>query len=244
MTLYVYAMLARSPRIATGAGVARERVRIVRCGRLFVAVGAVRTAPELSARAVRIHDAVVRRLAARGDAVLPARFGTVFADRAALARVLADRAGVLRKALRLVEGREQMTVRLYGEPGAAEPAGGAGIADAGDEDALTGVDDETTERVGDGADGAGMRYLARRARRYEVPALAQLRALLGGVVVAERVERHAAPPLLASAYHLIPRGASTDYRTRVMRATPALAPLRVRVSGPWPAYAFVPEPAA
>ncbi|HEY3067681.1 MAG TPA: GvpL/GvpF family gas vesicle protein [Methylomirabilota bacterium] len=232
MSLYVYAVLARSPRAAMGIGIGRARVRIMRCGGLFVAVGAVRTAPVMSARAVRMHDAVVRRLAAGVEAVLPARFGTVFADGTALARSLAERETALRVALRLVEGREQMTLRVYGATAAAPPAPD-GSGDPHDDGGA-----ETR-----GARGSGTRYLAGRARRHQVAALAQLRPFLGGVVVAERVERHAAPPLVASAYHLIPRGASKDYRSRLTRASPALAPLRVRVSGPWPAYAFAPGPA-
>jgi hypothetical protein len=229
-SLYVYAVLAAPPGVAVGVGVRREAVRVTRCGRLFVAVGAMPAAPLITARAVRVHDAVVRRLAARVDAVLPARFGTVFQDRAALARALAEREGTLREALRLVEGREQMTLRLYGE--AAQPESDVRISGSRD-------DDETTD-----AGGAGTRYLARRVRGRDLPALARLRPFLARVVVAERVERHAAPPLLASAYHLIPRGTSKDYRAEVARAGRALAPLRLRVSGPWPAYAFAPAPAA
>jgi hypothetical protein len=234
-SLYVYAVLAAPPRVAVGVGVRREAVRVTRCGRLFVAVGAMPAAPPITARAVRVHDAVVRRLAARVDAVLPARFGTVFQDRAALARALAEREGTLREALRLVEGREQMTLRLYGEAAQLE----SDVRISGSRD-----DDETTEGGDDGAGGAGTRYLARRLRGRDLPALARLRPFLARVVVAERVERHAAPPLLASAYHLIPRGTSKDYRAEVARAGRALAPLRVRVSGPWPAYAFAPAPTA
>jgi len=79
--------------------------------------------------ALRRHDATVRRLAGRTDAVLPIRFGTVVGDRLALARALAPRAAGLREALALVAGHEQMTLRVYGEAvstsdeSAAEPAG-------------------------------------------------------------------------------------------------------------------------
>jgi Gas vesicle synthesis protein GvpL/GvpF len=234
-SLYVYAVLAEPPGVAAGVGVRRETIRVTRCGGVFVAVGAMAAAPPVTARALRLHDAVVRRLAARVDAVLPARFGTVFRDRAALARALGEREGALHEALRLVEGREQMTLRLYGE--AAQLGSDVRISESRDDEGMT-------EGADDGAGGAGTRYLARRVRDRDLPALARLRPFLAGVVVAERVERHAAPPLLASAYHLIARGTSKDYRAEVARAGRALAPLRVRVSGPWPAYAFAPAPAA
>ena len=233
-SLYVYAVLAGGAGVTPGAGVARERVRVSRCGTVFVAVGAVPAVPALSARTVRAHDAVVRRLAVRAPAVLPVRFGTVFADRAALFRSLRAREGALREALELVDGREQMTLRLYGKTGqptdeddVAESRGDAAAAD-----------------VGNGAGGVGTRYLTRRARLQRIPALTRLRPFLASVVVAERVERQAVPPLLASAYHLIPRGASEDYRAALARARRALGPVRVHVTGPWPAYAFTPGPGA
>jgi len=227
-SLYVYAVLAQRPRKQiAGVGVARERLRVGRYGCLFAVVGAVRAVPTVSPRAVRAHDAVVRRVMVSADAVLPVRFGTVFHGRAALARSLAERESALCEALRLVEAREQMTLRVYGDAADVTP-GEREIAGA------------PAHPVG----GAGTRYLARRALANHVPALTRLRPFLGALVVAERAERHGKPPLLASAYHLIPRGASDEYRAALARAEPALAPLRVRVSGPWPAYAFTPGPAA
>jgi hypothetical protein len=54
------------------------------------------------------------------------------------------------------------------------------------------------------------------------------------------VERHDAPPLLVSLYHLVARGEAARYRRAVTGAAAGLG-LQVLVSGPWPPYAFAPE---
>ena len=59
------------------AGLARERVRFVRSGRLVAAVGDVAAVPAPRLENLRGHDRVVRRLAGATRAALPARFGTV-----------------------------------------------------------------------------------------------------------------------------------------------------------------------
>ncbi len=91
--------------------------------------------------------------------------------------------------------------------------------------------------------GPGARYLAaRRAewrRAREAPELEPLRPWLEPLVRAERVTRHDTPPLIASVYHLIDRGAGAAYLAAVERV--ALAAARVVATGPWPPYAFAPE---
>jgi len=116
----------------------------------------------------------------------------------------------LTEALALVRGREQMTLRVHGTPGASPSSGGPGT-----------------------------RYLEERRRAQSLPELEPLRAALSGLVRAERVERHTEPGLLASVYHLIDRGSAQAYRQAV-ESTPLLG-LRVTLSGPWPAWSFVPE---
>src|SRR5207249_9847016 len=91
------------------------------------------------------HDATVRRLPGRYDAVLPIRCCTLVGDRLARARALAPRAAGLREALALVAGHEQMTLRVYGE-------------------AVTTSDESATESAG-----AGPRYLERRPRARRAP---------------------------------------------------------------------------
>ncbi len=223
--LYVYALLEGPSEGWAGSGVREEPLRLVDCDGIAVAVGEVDRAPAPDAEHVRRQDAVIRRLAAAAEAILPARFGTLVGDEAELGKALAARGPGLRRALDLVRGREQMTLRVYGEPPARE--------------ARRDVPADGTEAVSvAAAAGAGTRYLeARRARYGDLgSSLAPLRERLGDLVHAERVESHAVAPLLASVYHLIPREASARYQATVAGAGPML-PVRLRASGPWAPYA-------
>lgn len=220
MSLYLYALVGRPVRRPLGRGLGGEALRLIEVARLLVVAGRIHNAPRVTPTALRRHDATVRRLAGRTDAVLPIRFGTVVGDRLALARALAPRAAGLREALALVAGHEQMTLRVYGE-------------------AVTTSDESATESAG-----AGQRYLARRLRARRAPEVDPVRRALRGLVSAERIERHERPPLLASVYHLVRRGDSKRYLAAVAAASARLAGVRVSPSGPWPAYAFAPDAVA
>jgi hypothetical protein len=213
--LYLYALLGTAPR-RPGRG-----LRVLAVDGLRVAAREVlgETAPPPTATALRDHDATVRRLARGVDAVLPFRFGTVVAGRDELQRLLAPRVAALREALALVAGREQMTVRVFGAPRRRVSAGRR-------------------------TSGPGARYLAARAREHAVPELDPIRPALAAFVRAERTERHRTPPLLASVYHLVDRRRGAAYRAALRRAIRGATGVRLRVSGPWPPYAFAPEPSA
>ncbi|OLB41493.1 MAG: hypothetical protein AUI04_07245 [Candidatus Rokubacteria bacterium 13_2_20CM_2_64_8] len=220
MSLYLYALVGRPVRRPLGRGLGGETLRLIEVAGLLVVAARVGDAPRVTPTALRRHDATVRRLAGRTDAVLPIRFGTVVGDRLALARALAPRAAGLREALALVAGHEQMTLRVYGE-------------------AVTTSDESATESAG-----AGQRYLERRLRARRAPEVDPVRRALRGLVSAERIERHERPPLLASVYHLVRRGDSKRYLAAVAAASARLAGVRVSPSGPWPAYAFAPDAVA
>jgi hypothetical protein len=218
---YVYALLAERPRGEAGEGLQSEPLAFLRVEGLLAAVGELPAAPPVT-RATRLaHDAVVRRLASSVDAILPVQFGTVVDDEAALAEAITPRMARLHAALARVAGREQMTLRLFGE--------------------ATGTDHAPSI---DPALGPGARYLDARRRMHgaaAVPELGPLRQALAPMVRAEHVERHARPPLVASVYHLIDRGRADAYRTAIAETAVALAPMRVTASGPWPPYAFARE---
>ena len=205
----LYAIAHGAPR--GGVGAQGEPLRIVSLSDLDLVCGD--PPPALSADALRAHDAAVRRIAEAAPACLPARFGASANDEAALLKAVAGREAELEEALRLVRGREQMTLRLHGETFFTPRPPTSG--------------------------GPGTRYLEERRRARALPELDPLRAALGDLVHSERVERHAEPGLLASVYHLIDRCASARYR-ELLAATP-LEGLRVTASGPWPAWSFVPE---
>jgi hypothetical protein len=222
--LYVYAIVGGAPPAPLGAGLAGEPLTLVVEGDLVAVVGEVGETPRATSDTVRAHDAVVRRMAALAEAILPARFGTVH-DAPALAEWLAAAVG-LDEALRLVAGREQMTLHVFQD---APTAGEAEAADEGAEEAGL---------------GPGARYLAGRQRhwrhREQLPELEPLRPRLDALVTAERVELRATPPLRASVYHLIERGRSAEYRETVEANLDLVVGVRLRVSGPWAPYAFAP----
>jgi hypothetical protein len=216
--VYLYALLSGPPSCEAGLGVCAEPLRLVAVSGLVALVGDVTEPPAPSAVVLRAQDTVLRRLTAGVDGVLPARFGTLLADDAALVDALGRRRAALTQALGRVAGCEQMTLRLWGESaGVAAPASPA-------------------------AGGPGTRYLTGRREAHErarrVPELEPLRGPLADVVREERVERHDRPPLLATVQHLVPRGAGERYVDAVNGARAALAPWRVSVSGPWLPYAF------
>lgn len=222
--LYLYAVLAEPPSGAGWTGLEGEPVRVVACDGVWAAVGEVAAAPGLDAPALRAHDAAVRRLAEASAAILPARFGSVAEDEGRLREGLRERTGDLKAALESVRGCEQMTLRFW------SPAGESARVPEGAEPP-------------DPAAGPGRRYLAaRRSAQADVrriPEVALVLDALAPLVRGERLERHDRPPLLASAYHLVRRGAIEEYRAAVAAAE-ARADVSVRVSGPWPPYAFAP----
>lgn len=224
--LYLYAVLGAPPSGALGTGMLDEPLRLIDCAGVLAAAGELRAAPALAPDVLRGHDAVVRRLAAATEAVLPARFGALAADDAELcARLTRDGDG-LREALARVAGREQMILRVFAT---TDPAATADAPEAA---------------VASPDSGPGARYLAERARAQRASAdvreLTPLRPVFDRFVVAERVERHDTRPLVASVYHLVARGTGAAYSAAVDEAARQLAGVRVTVSGPWAAYAFAP----
>ncbi|HSU80772.1 MAG TPA: GvpL/GvpF family gas vesicle protein, partial [Thermoanaerobaculia bacterium] len=189
--LYLYALVDEQPAGPLGEGIAREPLRLIPRDLLAAVVGDLPERPRPDPETLEAQDAVVRRLAERFGAILPARFGEAFADEAALAGRLEPREREIAEALALVRGCVQMTLRVFGEP---EPAPEPDTA----------------------AGGPGTRHLAARRRQREwahsLPEIDSLRAALHPLLRAERIERHGAPgPLVGTAYHLIPRAQAGAY---------------------------------
>jgi hypothetical protein len=201
--LSVYALFATEPRTIPAG------IRTVRCGNLFAAVSDVAERPSIQEQALRAHDQTVRALAEFADALIPARFGSVADSDDSLAKLLESRETELLRALDLVAGCEQMTLRVYGD---------APVVHSNVEEAEL---------------GPGARYLANKVRENAIPGLEAFQPY----VRAERIQRHGVPPLLASVYHLIERGQSAQYLSAVDRSATSL-PVRFAASGPWPPYAF------
>lgn len=234
----VYALTsAAMPPISSITGIGRERLRTVRAGSITVIVGALRRAPGPDEATLRRFDRVVRQLFVAVPALLPVRFGTCFDTLDELTTVLRLRQASLRRAVRMVRGRAQMTVRVI----APHPEAGSRPASprrqrTSRETGPAGPNGEggrelaASRPVTGGAD-----YLRRRAaQERHVPGFEPVRARVRRWVRDERVEHRAG---VATIYHLVPRTAATSYRAAVTRAA-AAAGLQCVVSGPWPPYAF------
>jgi hypothetical protein len=192
------------------------------CDGIEAAVGPVTSAPVADAAGLRAHDAVVRRLHETAPSVLPMRFGCVVRDEATLRAWVETVRPILEHGLDLVKDREQMVLRIYGDAAPASP-------------------DEPDHRDHH----RGTRYLMKRSQASLPQELGRgmeaLRLRLGDLVHGERLERHETPPLIATLRHLVPRDASEAYRGAVAGQIPGFEHVTLRVSGPWPPYAFTPE---
>ena len=222
--LYLYTLVDEEDPDHLGEGIAGEPLRLVHCGGIKAVTGEIIERPSPDRETLQAQDAVVRRLAERFSALLPARFGEAFEDERALAGRIAPRSRELTEALALVRGCVQMTLRVFGAP---EP---------------------TQEATPDPAWGAGRRYLETHRREQEraraLPEIDPLREVLRPLLRAERIERHerhTAGRLLGTAYHLIARAQTGAYLAALESAGERIGGRRVAASGPWPPYAFAPE---
>jgi hypothetical protein len=218
MTPYVYAFVDRKlPRLRLRGHV----IDTVPIGDLHAAVEMVGRAPAVSEQALCEQHEIVLALAGRVAAILPARFGSLV-DREELENIVARRHPQFTAALRLVRGREQMTVRLVGDAGAAEAPPRRQVTAVG---------------------GPGARYLQQRraAAGYPLPgAVERLNAAVRALVVADKAEPGQGA-VRAMLYHLIERGSSASYCRALAAASSHVVPFRVKVTGPWPPFAFAPE---
>jgi hypothetical protein len=188
--IYVYAFVSELPR---GDGLIA-----IRAGKLVVAAAKLDARPAPDEAGLRAHDAIVRRLWDAAEAVLPVRFGAVFADEAAARAEITAQREPLEEALELVRGCAQMTLRVAAEE-AAEPADG----------------------------GPGTRYLLARARAQKAPEIDALRPALAPLVRAERSDRksgvvsvfHLVPRAQVAAY----REAVANFRAIVSGPFPPYA---------------------
>jgi hypothetical protein len=229
--LYLYALAEAGAGAPLGEGLSGEPLRRLDVGTVAAILGETE-APAVTPEALAAHDTVVRRLAERLPALLPARFGQTVPDEPTLSAWIAVRERDLVEALALVQGCVQMTLRVFA---GAE----AQIAPAPED-----LPKDLPENLGPGA-----RFLHTRrdaaARARALPEIAPLRDALRPLLRAERIERPdpdrpAGTPgrLHATAYDLVLRGEADAYTRTVAETAPRLAGWRVTATGPWPPYAF------
>ena len=229
--VYVFALVER-PRLRQGSGgqapaagrtasrslkIGRHRIAVVPVRGIHAAVEPRRTQPRISETSLRDQHRVVVELARRCEAILPVRFGA-WIESAELERLVEAREPIIRRALKQVRHREQMTVRIFADderPVMPPPAAATGTA-----------------------------YLeARRAAATPqlTPLASSIRTAVAALAVEERIDAGRGRLQLAM-HHLVDRGRSEDYEARVadvISRSPSAE--TVVVSGPWPPFAFAPE---
>lgn len=209
----LYALVGGPGPAASIEGASGEAIAIEPAGDIWLALGDVEACPDPTPDALRAHDAAVRRLHDAIPALLPARFGQLAPDRDTLVRRFAPQSARLRRALDLVDGCVQMTLRIHGV--------------------------SPPPRV-EGAANPGTNYLEHRRLLATgagfSPAVDALRAAVAPCLRAERAAWSAGEGLL-SFYHLLPRAALDAYR-RALAPRRAELGARSTLSGPWPPYAY------
>ena len=223
----MYAVVSGGAGVLRAAGVAGERLRRARVAGVDMVIGTVPRVPRPTAAALTRYDQVVRGLMASHGSLLPARFGTCAASLDELALTVRARRAAIRRSLRLVRQRAQMTIRLFRS---SEPARTSFRVGSESVQSRFRVNSEQGES-------RGRHFLQERAAEMQIPGSQPLRTAVARWVRAERVERHDRGRLAGSLYHLIPRGSAAAYRRAVERAAGG-AGLTMVVSGPWPPYAF------
>ena len=213
--LLVYALASTASTPLRLRGISNERLETVRIGGLDAIVGRVRTVPKPTDRTLRRYTQTMAALWHERPALLPARFGTVARDQSDLVSMIGDREQSMRRRLRAVRHRAQMTVRMVIASGSPVP------------DPQPPVPDPRSPA-------RGRLYLEARQQAQHMPAFLPLRYAVRRWI---RDERQESRGKVASVYHLIPRGAADRYRS-VLEQAARDAGVRLTVSGPWPPYAF------
>jgi hypothetical protein len=169
------------------------------------------TSPSISEAELRRQHAIVLRVANSVPAALPARFGSLVDD-AELARMLCDRREIIRIALDRVRGHVQMTVRIA-------------------------IEESKTSRPVS-SPGSGRAYLQARLQQASPQVPPRARIVLEAVAPLVADERRSASAAgMVTVYQLVSRAKVQEYTAELERARIA----GMRVTGPWPAFAFVPD---
>ena len=227
--IYLYCLLRATREPPPGlVGVDDAPVRAVDLGGLCAWVSDVDAGTMVSSPArARSHDRVVRRALDR-ETPLPARFGQVVGDLAALADMVAARRAALSSALDAVAGSVEMTVRMLlpaeakGEPSGRQPP----------RDRSKSTGREYLERVS--ADQRRERNVLAQAGivRERVTSAVQ------GLVRAEAFTGASVGSGMATLSHLVPRENVEVYRSTLLQLRSNEPTLAIMVSGPWAPYSF------
>ena len=213
-SIYVLALIESPAQLPNRVG--RRRIDAIDVEGITCVVERRRAVPVVSEKSLRDQFRTIVALQERVEAILPVRFGALL-DVAELARIVRQRKTMLKRALKRVRGRTQMTVRVFGES-------------------------QVDER--DASPRSGTAYLKAlvRASRPELPPTARaIRRAVQPLAADESIERGRGRVRLVM-HHLIARGAVVRYHLRIDRVLAGVDDAdTVVVSGPLPPYAFAPD---
>jgi Gas vesicle synthesis protein GvpL/GvpF len=244
---WVYAVVpAVAPAPVVPSGIAGEPVRLVEHGGIAAAVGSVDRAevgeeqlprhlrdPAWLERTARRHHRVVSTLA-QALPTVPFRLATVYHQDSGVRQMLARTRQPLLTALDTVTSRAEWGVQVYAStarrPAPADPVGGAPA-------------------------GPGTTYLLRQRaqrdqreqeRRRIREAVRRIEASLDRLAVAGSAQpltgaepSSAAGSLVLNLSYLVDDRTRDEFVAATQRLADRFAGLRLRVTGPWPAYSFV-----
>jgi hypothetical protein len=211
--LYVYG-ISPDPVHTRARGVFRRPLRSLQIGHLYVIVESAARPPAVTVSTLTAHSRVLAALVEAGVDVLPVRFGTFAPDAAQLRRVVDGRRAEVGRALRLVRGRVQMTVRVRRR--GAEPS--------------------ATGQVVSGSEYLRARATQDRTRSAD-PVLRAIRAAAKPYARAAEVDWRQAPAPMLVVHHLVARRRVPAYTKAIARAI-ARHGVDAVVSGPWAPFAF------
>jgi hypothetical protein len=221
MAWYVFALVDERPHGRPGRGLSGGLIAQPIPGG-FAIVERRADVPPVELGSLRTHEAVVARLADAVPAILPVRFGTLL-EPEDLEDALVDRDEEIETAFATVRSRQQFTWRR------TPPARGGGQARRKEDARRPAITTSGT---------AYLRAAVRAARPAPPAAFRALRETLRRLVVAERYQP-AASRLPDSLYHLVDRDSAGRYQLLAEKLA-ATSPV-VRVSGPFPPFAFAAE---
>jgi hypothetical protein len=214
--LLLYAIADRDHAVPAGAtGLEGEPLRAVSGGELRAIAGECPAAPVATPEALLDFEHAVEALMGERT-VLPARFGTVLPDEAAMVELLAHRHRQFADALGRVGGAVEMGVR-------------AGWAD----------DEPQTGSSSDESRGADylLSRLEHRQRAQRVAA--ELDAALAGLARERACRILPRPDGQVWAAYLVTRPRVDAFRAACDRLTHTVTDASVACTGPWPPYSFV-----
>ena len=210
--LYLYAIASELRDVADLTGIEGEALALIMLDGAVLVAGAVDASPAIDAAVLKAQDALVRALHDRAAALLPMRFGSTAATPDKARQAITTTPQLLER-LAAVRGAEQMIVRVLGERSRTP----------------------TTIPT----EGSGARYLEALAEARRAPPELLAIAAAGRTLQRDaRIEPAAQPGMIGSIYHLIDRGRADQYRVLIEDAARGMDHVRVRVTGPSPAYAF------